>query len=103
MDYKIVVGLGKTEQVDSMVIQWPDLSYSKYIHPDVNRLYRLNEREEKKYSVPPLKGPAQANTMLAEVKNIFEKHTEDDYVDFFYERNIPRMLSGKAQRQLWQM
>ena len=49
MDYKIVVGLGKIKTVDSMIIQWPDLSYSKYINPAINKVYRLNEIEEKKY------------------------------------------------------
>ncbi len=28
----------------------------------------------------------------------FEKHTEDDYVDFFYERNIPQMLSREGPK-----
>ena len=42
-----------------MVIQWPDLSYSKYINPDVNKVYELNENEEKKYPIPSLKGPVR--------------------------------------------
>ena len=70
MDYKIVVGLGKIKMVDSMIIQWPDLSYSKYINPDINKVYRLNEIEEKKYPMPSLKDPLETNTMLAEVKII---------------------------------
>ncbi len=98
MDYKIVVGLGKIKTVDSMLIQWPDLSYSKYINPAINKVYRLNEIEEKKYPMPSLKNPGETNTMFAEVKNNFEKHTEDDYVDFFYERNIPRMLSREGPK-----
>lgn len=98
MDYKVVVGLGKNKQVDSMIIQWPDLSYSKYIHPDVNKVYRLNEKEEKKYRLPSVKVSDKSNSMFLEVKNGFEKHSEDDYVDFFYERNIPRMLSREGPR-----
>ena len=27
---------------------------------------------------------------------IFEKHTEDDYIDFYYERNLPEMLSREG-------
>jgi hypothetical protein len=103
MDYKIVVGLGKTKEVDSMIIQWPDLSYSKYIHPVINKVYRLKESEEKKYPVPALKIGVGTNTMFSQVRNNpmaigFEKHSEDDYVDFFYERNIPRMLSREGPK-----
>ena len=103
MDYKIVVGLGRTKEVDSMIIQWPDLSYSKYIHPDINKVYRLKESEEKKYPVTALKIEAGTNTMFSQVRNNpmaigFEKHSEDDYVDFFYERNIPRMLSREGPK-----
>ena len=105
MDYKVVVGLGKTKHVDSMIIQWPDLSYSKYIHPDINKVYTLKEGEEKKYPVPLLKSPLETNTMFTLIRNNpagraggFEKHTEDDYVDFFYERNIPRMLSREGPK-----
>jgi len=98
MDYKIVFGLGKNKPVDSMVIQWPDLSYSKYIHPDINKVDRLNENEEKKYPFASSQGSVDGNTMLNAVKNDFEKHSEDDYVDFFYERNIPRMLSREGPK-----
>ena len=27
-----------------------------------------------------------------------EKHTEDDYVDFYYERNLPEMLSREGPK-----
>jgi hypothetical protein len=32
------------------------------------------------------------------VKNNFEKHEEDDYVDYYYERNIPEMLSREGPK-----
>jgi len=105
MDYKVAIGLGKNKQVDSMVIQWPDLSFSKYIRPAVNKMYRLSENEETKYAIPLPKTPTGTNTIFTEIKNDpaertggFEKHSEDDYVDFFYERNIPRMLSREGPK-----
>jgi len=98
MDYKIVIGLGKDKQIDSMIVQWPDLSYSKYLHPNINKVYKLNENEEKKFPLRPLNGAVESSPMFSEVKNNFEKHSEDDYVDFFYERNIPRMLSREGPK-----
>ena len=97
MDYKIIIGLGKFTTVDSMTVQWPDLSYSTYLHPQLNKVYVLKEAEEKKYT---WKQPAVIvkNTLLTKQKSDFEKHTEDDYVDFYYERNIPKMLSREGPR-----
>jgi hypothetical protein len=97
MDYKIIIGLGKTAQIDSMIIQWPDLSYSRYLHPALNKVYILNENAEKKYFQQPVNEIAKP-ALLTPVKNNFEKHTEDDYVDFYYERNIPRMLSREGPK-----
>ena len=108
MDYKIIIGLGKATQIDSMIVQWPDLSFSKYLHPGLNRVYNLKQNEEKRYAPLSAKKIADHNTIFDSVKNNpiapdsyrdgFEKHTEDDYVDFFYERNIPRMLSREGPK-----
>ena len=34
--------------------------------------------------------------MFRPVVNKIEKHTEDDYIDFYYERNLPEMLSREG-------
>jgi len=39
-----------------------------------------------------------AATILTSVASNFEKHTEDDLVDFYNERNIPRMLSKEGPK-----
>jgi len=98
MDYKVIIGLGNSTGVDSMVIQWPDLSYSKYLHPAINKVYKFKESEEKRYPFLPIKDSINKHPIFTPVKNNFEKHTEDDYVDFFYERNIPRMLSKEGPK-----
>ena len=36
--------------------------------------------------------------LLDSVKNVFDKHVEDDYEDFYYERNIPEMLSRQGPK-----
>jgi hypothetical protein len=97
MDYKTVIGLGKFNTIDSMIIQWPDLSYSKYIHPAVNKYYILKEGQEKRYSLP-LGKLEETNTIFTSLKSPFDKHTDDDYVDFYGERNIPRMLSREGPK-----
>ena len=32
------------------------------------------------------------------MKSIFDKHKEDDYNDFYYERNLPEILSKEGPR-----
>ncbi|MGZ3845943.1 MAG: VCBS repeat-containing protein [Flavisolibacter sp.] len=97
IDYKTIVGLNKINRIDSVVIEWPDLSYSKYSSPAINRNYILKESDAKKYhqqQVPTEPG----TTYFSPEKSNFEKHTDDDYVDFYQERNIPRMLSREGPR-----
>ncbi|MGZ8557967.1 MAG: VCBS repeat-containing protein [Chitinophagaceae bacterium] len=95
MDYKSIIGLGKISQVDSMIIYWPDRSYSKYVNPDINKIWVLKERGEKKYP-PQLVDTITAGTLFTRMHADFEKHVEDDYVDFYYEKNIPKMLSREG-------
>ena len=97
MDYKIIVGLGKNASVDSMIIQWPERSLSKYIRPAVDTVYHIDEGREAKYNgTTVVMTPEKA--LFDSVKTVFEKHTDDDYVDFFYERNIPKMLSREGPK-----
>src|SRR5205823_785460 len=96
VDYRQVIGLGKAGSVDSMVITWPDGSRSVYDHPELNKSYELKEGEEKKIISPEAK--TKWRVMLEAVKSGFDKHREDDYVDFYYERNIPELLSREGPR-----
>lgn len=96
MDYKQVIGLGKIKQLDSMLIIWPDRAYDKYINPQLNKLYNLTQQSNVAYSFTQ---PVNTTTAIFDsVKTSFDKHTEDDYVDFFYERNIPDMLSCEGPK-----
>jgi hypothetical protein len=97
MDYKTIIGLGLATKIDSMIIQWPDLSYSKYMAPDINKQYHFKEREEKKYPLQPIQ-VVEKNGFFSQVKSSFEKHTDDDYIDFYQERNVPRMLSREGPK-----
>ena len=96
MDYKQVIGLGKATAIDSMTVQWPDRSVVTIVHPAIDTTLVLTQ------SIPAQHlqlGPVQNNALLfTAVPAIFEKHTEDDYVDFYYERNIPEILSREGPK-----
>ncbi|MFM7357559.1 MAG: VCBS repeat-containing protein, partial [Sediminibacterium sp.] len=90
VEYKQTIGIGN-EQVDSVQIIWPDKSHTVLLKPGTDTLYTVaynndikNIPKETKSSVHPLFQPTTVS---------IQAHEEDDYVDFYYERNIPFMLS----------
>jgi hypothetical protein len=94
MDYKQIIGLGKNTSVDSMIIIWPDRTYTKVDHPELNKIHYLQQPSTKGHLA--YNSVAGNNTLLEPVVSVFEKHLEDDYVDFYYERNLPEMLSREG-------
>ncbi len=96
MDYKQLIGLGASAVIDSMTIIWPDLSVSKYIHPAVDTVHVIKQPEKNNLFHPYKK--ETAIPLLDSVKSVFEKHQEDNNIDFYYERNLPKMLSREGPK-----
>ncbi|MDP9231069.1 MAG: VCBS repeat-containing protein, partial [Bacteroidota bacterium] len=94
IDYKVIVGLGN-KKADSMIIIWPDRSYNTYYQPIINQVHIIQQTRTNNF-VPDNKH--SLSTLLEVVKQNFDKHTEDDYVDFYNERNIPMMLSREGPK-----
>ena len=97
MDYKQIFGLGKLTQVDSMVITWPNGSTTKYEHPELNKLYSIAETDSKPVPRIPQKKAADS-TLFKQVHSNFDKHAEDNNIDFYYEHNVPKMLSREGPK-----
>ncbi len=94
VDYKQIIGLGKNTAVDSMVIIWPDRTYTKYDNPQLNKTWYIHQPADSKPY--PFSNHLPAKTLFEPVAQTFVKHTEDDYTDFYYERNLPEMLSREG-------
>ncbi len=97
MDYKILVGLGKESKIDSMVIIWPDLSISSFSNPAVDTVHIIRQPEKSARKFIPYANPS-APPLLDSVKSVFDRHIEDDNVDFYYERNLPKLLSREGPK-----
>jgi hypothetical protein len=96
VDYKQIFGLGKLNQVDSMIITWPDGRDYKFDHPVINQLYTIADTANGKTTNP---GMQMADSVLFKlVKSNFDKHTEDNNIDFYYEHNVPKMLSREGPK-----
>lgn len=95
VDYKIIIGLGATAKVDSITITWPDLSCSTYAQPEVNKVHTFTQKPSGRQM---MMGHTTESPLLLAMKPYFDRHREDDYVDFYYERNIPSMLSREGPK-----
>jgi len=93
MEYKQTIGLGKNGSVDSIVIIWPDRSFTKYTNLQINKLHLLQQPKE---ATQIIYQASKSNMLFDSLPNVFDKHDEDEYVDFYYERNLPEMLSTQG-------
>lgn len=92
VDYTQLIGLG-TGNVDSLVITWPDRLQTVLYQPAINTVHRVDEAAVAKKTIPAIPAPAPFFTAAG---TTFEQHTEDDFIDFYNERNIPFMLSREG-------
>jgi hypothetical protein len=94
VDYKLIIGVANAS-IDSMVITWPDLSATKMLNPEKNKHIVLHQNQ----SIKKQFGFADSSeivSLLQAVNTNFDKHTEDDYIDFYYERGLPVLLSREG-------
>ncbi|MGZ8557966.1 MAG: FG-GAP-like repeat-containing protein [Chitinophagaceae bacterium] len=96
VDYKIIIGLGEIANLDSLVINWPDHSVEKFENPAINQVHTIQQKIEK--NSKPVFEEKQNTTLLVSLKNNFDKHEENDVIDFYTQRNIPRLLSREGPK-----
>jgi hypothetical protein len=95
VDYKQIIGLGKRSNIDSMIIIWPNLTYSKIIKPAIDSVYKIQQPVSAIMYDETRPGTA---TLVDSIPSTFEKHEEDNYIDFYYERNVPELLSREGPK-----
>ena len=94
VDYQVVIGLNEATIIDSISVLWPNGELQTFNNLKINASHILDySKGDKKSSVTP---PVNIATLFTEVDNTFGKHTEDDHIDFYYERNIPMLLSREG-------
>jgi hypothetical protein len=96
VDYKQIFGLGKNTKIDSVKITWPNLTVTNLKISKLDTVYTFDE--SKMSSVPFFKVDENVKPLFVESPSHFEKHVEDDHVDFYAERIIPRMLSQEGPK-----
>ncbi len=97
MDYRQVIGLGQHTTIDSLVIIWPDRTFSHIDHPAIDQLHII-ARDNSTRPVPPPPAADSSGLLLHAVAASFDRHIEDDNTDFYYELNLPKMLSREGPK-----
>ena len=94
-DYKQVIGLGKVSMIDSMLVTWPDNTFSRFVKPELNKLHLI---EQSSQVTRPMvyKTTDTASAWLQPMLSGMDRHQENDHIDFYYERNIPELLSREG-------
>lgn len=90
VEYKQTIGLGNNKP-DSVKIIWPNKTESTISIPALDSLYTVEYAANAKKSSKSNDTPV--TTLFQSISLDLDPHVEDDYVDFYYERNIPFMLS----------
>ena len=94
VDYTLIFGLGNYGgQIDSVLVKWPNGLYSRIEDYSTATLNVLKEADLDKYSV---EGGIANSKIFELVDNDFIAHSEDDFIDFYFERNIPNQLSKEG-------
>ena len=94
VDYKQVIGLGKRTAIDSVEVIWPDRTHNIYKGLSVNKVHELQQPAEAGPIAYQEAKPVQP--LLTTTGIELAKHTEDDYIDYYYERNLPELLSREG-------
>jgi len=95
MDYTLVIGLGALQQIDSLVVTWPDRSITKVEHPRINQRLVISQEKPSEKTTAPTPAPTP---LLVSEHLPFDRHIEDPYIDFNYELNLPKMLSREGPK-----
>ena len=96
VDPRVHFGLGKHQQIDSVIIRWPDDQFSKIIAPELNQLLILKEKDQVKQKRIDEK---LEETLFQEIdeKSILEYlHQESNFIDFNRNRLAFEMISAEG-------
>lgn len=97
VDYKLVFGLGKYAKIDSAKITWANRSISKFNTLDINKVHTFSQTTSQTITEKNITQVATA-AIFSKIESSFEKHEENEYVDFYNERLIPRIFSREGPK-----
>jgi hypothetical protein len=97
VDYKLMMGLPKGANIDSVMVTWFDRTQTKLKDVGLNKVNVIDFATSKKTKIPTKKN--NEKPLLEAVVNVpFSSHVEDALIDFYTERNVHEMLSQEGPK-----
>ncbi len=99
VDNRLHFGLGASQGIDSLTVNWPDGKYTVNYDVAVNQFLALDEEKLTGKHVPaPEKQVPPVFQKTDQIKGLGFTHKENDFVDFKRDRLIFQMLSNEGPR-----
>ncbi len=102
VDCRLHFGLGDRENVDSILVIWPDLSQSLIDQLDINAILEIDQSKVnlRTHSEQPFKNESTTDqSWLTEVTiDQIENHKEDEFTDYYFERNLSQATSQEGPK-----
>ena len=97
VDNRLHFGLGASQDIDSLVVNWPDGKCTVLNNVAVNQFLVLDQKDAIYRSLHiPEKQPSSVFQKLDQIKGLEFTHRENDFVDFKRDRLIFQMLSNEG-------
>lgn len=96
-EYTQTIGLGKLTKVDSVLIFWPNNTFNKVENFKINSLNKIDIFNIKPTPIKKSNSKIEPFLNLDNTQKL-DSHIENDYDDFFNEKNIPLMLSTEGPK-----
>lgn len=96
IDPRVHFGLGEHQLIDSVLIRWPDDSYSKITIPAINQLLKIKETDQVKYQKLDEKLNQPLLQKVEEESVLTYEHQESNFVDFNRNRLAFEMISAEG-------
>lgn len=93
VDYRLHFGVGNTDKIDSLIIQWPDNKVQTLKSVKTNQLLTLKHEDAKGFRTKHETINATLFKDVTAEAGIEFKHAETDYFDFGNRRSLPQKYS----------
>lgn len=97
VSYKQIFGTGNAG-IDSIQVIWPDNSFTTITNPPVDTVLAITQAEVNNLADYYTGKQLPVRPLMDAVNNSFDKHQENNYVDFYNDRNIPMMISREGPK-----
>jgi enediyne biosynthesis protein E4 len=97
VDYKNIIGIGN-RKIDSILIVWPNAMVTKIDTIGINKNYVIDYSKAQKYIFTYIPVSRTPTLFVADSGFKFDEHIENDFVDFYQERNVPTIQSKEGPK-----